>query len=177
MHKILAFGASNSSSSINKQLTTYASSLLTESEVNLIDLNDYEMPIYGIDKENASGIPQSAHDFKAHINDADGIIISFAEHNGAYTTAFKNIFDWVSRIEKEIWYDKPMLLLATSPGARGGISVLNIANTTIGFANKNVVGHFSLPRFYNNFENGIITNQELDTSLRELMQKLQEAMG
>ncbi len=56
------------------------------------------MPPYSTDREK-EGIPEKAHAFKAALNRADGIIISFAEHNGAYTTAFKNVFDWISRLE------------------------------------------------------------------------------
>jgi len=66
------------------------------------------MPIYSEDYERLSGIPKEAYDFKEIIKEADGIIISFAEHNGAYTAAFKNVFDWISRIEKVVWYNKPM---------------------------------------------------------------------
>ena len=94
MKKILAFGASNSRNSINKQLVTYAAGQLTDVEVLLLDLNDFEMPIYSIDREKESGIPELAQQFKQHILDADGILISFAEHNGAYTAAFKNVMDW-----------------------------------------------------------------------------------
>ena len=66
--KILAFAASSSKHSINKQLVTHATEVLqTEiingAEIDIIDLNDYEMPIYSIDRENDSGIPDKAHAF------------------------------------------------------------------------------------------------------------------
>ena len=63
MKKILAFGASSSRNSINKQLATYAASLFQDATVEVLDLNDYEMPIYSIDKEKENGIPQLAIDF------------------------------------------------------------------------------------------------------------------
>ena len=91
--KILAFGASNSRNSINKQLANYAAQQLTNATITLLDLNDFEMPIYSIDREKESGIPKLAEEFKQHVLDADGIIISLAEHNGAYTAAFKNVMD------------------------------------------------------------------------------------
>ena len=91
-------------------------------QIDSIDLNDFEMPIFSIDKEKNTGIPNQAHTFKEKIRNAEGIIISFAEHNGSYSVAFKNIFDWASRIEKSMWLNKPMFLLATSPGGRGGSS-------------------------------------------------------
>jgi chromate reductase len=49
--KVIAFAATNHSKSINKQLVEYAASLLTKVEVEIIDLNDYELPLYGQDKE------------------------------------------------------------------------------------------------------------------------------
>ncbi len=149
--KILAFGASSSKASINKRLATFAAQQIADAAVNLLDLNDFEMPIYSIDKEKTSGIPKLAHDFKSHIKACDGIIISFAEHNGAYATAFKNIFDWISRIEKDVWANKPMFLMATSPGGRGGKTVLEIAVNKFKFMNQNTIVSFSLPSFGQNF--------------------------
>lgn len=156
--KILAFGASNSIHSINKKLAIYAAKQLEDASITILDLNDFEMPIYSIDREKKSGIPDLALQFKNHIKAADGLIISFAEHNGAYTSAFKNIMDWVSRIEGSIWENKPMFLLATSPGGRGGKSVLTLAANSFKFMNTNSLTTFSLPSFQKNFseEQGIL---------------------
>ena len=76
--KIVAFGASSSRNSINKKLATYAADQVGEVDVNLLDLNDFEMPIFSVDRENESGIPQLAKDFKAILHSADALIISFA---------------------------------------------------------------------------------------------------
>ena len=127
--KLLTFAASNSKTSINKHLVQYATRLLTTelgltADVTLLDLNDFEMPIYRPDREADDGIPQLAHQFSEHITAADAIIISFAEHNGTVTAAWKNIFDWISRIDKNVWQNKPMVLLAASPGPRAGQGVL-----------------------------------------------------
>ena len=89
MKKIVAFGASSSSKSMNKQLATYTAQLIDNSHAIILDLNNFEMPIYSEDFERLNGIPKEAYDFKEIIKEADGIIISFAEHNGAYTAAFK----------------------------------------------------------------------------------------
>jgi chromate reductase len=170
MKKILAFGASSSKMSINKQLATYAAHQFKNASVEIVDLNDYEMPIYSIDKEKENGIPQLAHDFYNKIGESDCIVISFAEHNGAYSAAFKNIFDWMSRINGKTFQEKQMLLLATSPGARGGSSVLEIANNRFPFQGGVVKGSFSLPNFNDNFdaEKGI-TNPELKKQLLDII--------
>jgi chromate reductase len=40
--KIIAFAGSNSRNSINKKLVTYASTLFTGAQVEILDLNDFE---------------------------------------------------------------------------------------------------------------------------------------
>lgn len=174
MKTILAFGGSNSKQSINVQLVRYAAQLLSNVQINFIDLNDFEMPIFSIDRENETGIPKPAHRFKSLIKASDGILISFAEHNGSYSVAFKNILDWTSRIEQNLWLDKPMCLLATSPGRRGGQSVLQAACTRFPFMGGIVLSHFSLPSFNHTFDaqNGI-TDPELDRQLQEALQTFQ----
>ena len=77
MKKILAFGASSSSRSINKQLATYAAQQAQDAKTTVIDLNDFEMPVFSIDKEKASGIPEQAKQFKALIESHDGVVVSF----------------------------------------------------------------------------------------------------
>ncbi|MBB3697716.1 NAD(P)H-dependent oxidoreductase [Flammeovirga yaeyamensis] len=166
MKKLVVFGGSNSKTSINAQLAEWAGSQVEEAEVKVLDLNDYEMPIYGIDKELASGIPAQANQFLEDLASADGIIVSFAEHNGNFSAAYKNIFDWASRAERLVYANKPVFVMATSPGPRGGAGVLNIATSSLPYAGANVVGSFSLPSFPSNFDNGI-TNDELNTQFQE----------
>ena len=91
MKKIVAFGASSSKKSINKDFATFVASQVKDVDVLVLDLNDFEMPIYSIDYENDNGIPKKAFKFKEKLKSANGIVISFAEHNGVYTAAFKNI--------------------------------------------------------------------------------------
>ena len=174
MKKIIAFGASSSKTSINKQLATYAANQFKNVEVEILDLNDYEMPIFSTDKEADNGIPQLAHDFYSKLGTADLILISFAEHNGAYSAAFKNIFDWTSRINAKTFQEKQTLLLSTSPGPRGGSSVLEIAKNRFPFQGAVVKGSFSLPSFYENFDavNGII-NDEYKNQLMGIVNSIQ----
>ena len=158
MKNILAFGASSSVNSINKIFANYSSKQIPNSVTNLLDLNDFEMPIFSIDKQKANGIPQEATDFKKHISNCDAIIISFAEHNGSYTSAFKNILDWISRIERIVWCGKPMLLLSASDGERGAKLVLNTAFKRIKRENSDTLFKFSLKNFHSSFdlEKGIL---------------------
>jgi len=178
MSKVFVFGASSSKQSINKQLANYAANLIPEVDLNAVDLNDFEMPIYSIDKEKATGIPDLAKQFKAHINSSDGIIVSFAEHNGSYTTAFKNILDWISRLEKPVWGNKPMLVLSTSQGARGAASVHQAAVLGCGYMGGEVVGQMSLPSFDQNFDSTAgIVDAELKAELAGQVAKFIAALA
>ena len=172
--KILAFAASSSTKSINKKLVAYAASLLDNCTVELADLNDYEMPLFSVDKEDQLGHPELAQAFMSKISDADALMISFAEHNGSYTAAYKNLFDWCSRIDAKVYKDKPMILLSTSPGAGGASSVLNAAINSMPHFGGTVKGSFSLPKFYDNFDsdNNRIMNNELAMELKNVVNHL-----
>lgn len=173
MKKIIAFAGSSSKTSINKQLATYVANQFENASVEILDLNDYEMPVFSVDKEKEHGIHTLAQDFYAKIGSADLIVLSFAEHNGAYTAAFKNVLDWMSRINAKTFQEKDMLLLATSPGARGGSSVLDMAVARFPFQGGIIKGSFSLPSFYENFDvvNGII-NPEYKKHLDEIIKSI-----
>lgn len=176
MKNIIAFAGSNSSTSINKQLATYAASLVNDVQTTILDLNNFELPIYGVDLEKEIGIPENAKRFLEYIRESDGIIISLAEHNGAYATVFKNIFDWMSRAEQKTFMGKPMLLMAASPGGRGGASVLAIAKDRFPRHNAEIVATFSLPNFKENFNEGEVANTSLNSELADAIGLFQQAV-
>jgi chromate reductase, NAD(P)H dehydrogenase (quinone) len=172
--KVLALAASNSENSINKKLATYAASKLVDAEVEVLDINDFEMPIYSIQREVTLGKPKLAQAFYDKITECDVIIISFAEHNGSYTAAYKNLFDWTSRIDIKVYQDKPMLMLATSPGPSGAKSVLASALSSAIYFAANVKGSLSIPNFFDNFdiETNQINNEMLEAELLAQLGKL-----
>jgi len=172
--KVLAFAATNSRDSINKALISYAARLLADEEVEIIDINEYEMPLYSVDREREIGIPEQAWRFYEKIGDADALLISFAEHNGYYTAAYKNLFDWTSRIDRKVYQDKPAVLLATSPGLGGASRVLRAAKESAPFFGMDVQADLSIPRFYENFdmEYDLVDNSEIQEQLRLALAKL-----
>ena len=165
MKKIIALGASNSKNSINKALATYAANQVKGTETVVIDLNDFDIPLYGIDIETAEGIPSEAIKLSEIFSQTDGFIVSLAEHNGSYSAAFKSAYDWLSRINPKVWNNKPMLLMATSPGGRGGAGVLQGAKSSFPHMGATIIADFSLPSFYDNFSENGISNKELQDDL------------
>mgnify|MGYP003451876176 FL=1 len=169
--KIIAFAGSNSQNSINKKLAIYAASLFENADVEVLDLNDFQMPLFSVDIEVEIGQHPLAKAFLDKIATADILVVSLAENNGNYSVAFKNVFDWCTRISAKVFQDKPMLLMATSPGARGGTSVLEIAKNAFPRFGTEIKGVFSLPSFNDNFdeEKGKISNLELDNQLNKIV--------
>jgi len=167
--KITAFAGSNSQKSINKHLAAYAANLFENADVEVLDLNDFDMPLFSVDLEKEIGQHEKAKLFLDKIANADVIVVSLAENNGSYSVAFKNVFDWSSRISKEVFQQKPMLLMATSPGPRGGATVLDIAKNAFPRYGAQVKAVFSLPSFNDNFDLGQnkISNSELDKELKD----------
>lgn len=168
--KIFAFAGSTSSTSINRELVKFVLKSFREEEINLIDLNDFTMPVFSIDLEK-KGFPDEAHRFLKQIEECDVIICSLAEHNRSYSAAFKNIFDWASRINVKVFQNKPMLLMSTSPGGYGGGNVMNTAKAFFPQFAAEVKETFSLPKFYENFDlqSGVIDPK----LLKELNNKIE----
>ena len=177
--KVLAFAASNSLTSINKQLVQYTATILKDeispdADVEVIDLNDFEMHIYRPDREEQSGIPAEAQRFFEKIGGADALIISFAEHNGNYTSAYKNLFDWTSRINMKVYQDKPTVIMGASPGPGGAGTVLNVAQQSAPFFGMDVKASVSVPSFQDHFdfEAGKITSAEIRTDITQALKQL-----
>jgi len=176
--KILAFAATSSNKSINNQLVRYMANQLSsqreDTEIEILDINDYELPLFSEDREAELGQPKLAKAFLDKIGSSNAVIISFAEHNGSYTVAYKNLFDWASRINPKVFQDKDMIMLATSPGPGGASSVLATATASAPYFDGNVKASLSIPSFYDNFDSnqGSIKNDEINEQLLSAVNSL-----
>ena len=168
-YKIVAFGASNSKHSINQMFAEHTAGLIADGAVEAIRITDYPVPMYGIDLEISDGIPTEANRFAEKLNQADLIIISLPEHNGTYTAAFKSLFDWCTRRPEPLFTNKRLLLLSTTPGPHGAMWVMEDALKMFPLQGANIVGHFSLPCFNDNFNSELgITNSDLRIALQQV---------
>lgn len=173
--KILAFGASTSSQSINRRFANHTANQILDAEVTDLDLSDFNLPIYSSDEEETNGVPDDAKRFLDLIRAHDAVVVSLAEHNGSYTAAFKNLYDWASRSEQQVWGDKPMLLLSTSPGPRGGATVMEAAKATFPRMGAQLKGGFSLPSFHDNFSDSRgITDDSLIPSFKAALSAMSQ---
>lgn len=152
MEQILALSGSNSEQSINSTFLDYIVKSITSKPTMGLSLITYDVPMYNIDLENDRGIPIDVKIIKNKISEATALIISVNEHNGMISAYFKNILDWLSRADRNFLADKKILLVSTSPGARGGASALEYMKNTIPRFGGNVVENFSFPSFQENFD-------------------------
>jgi chromate reductase, NAD(P)H dehydrogenase (quinone) len=148
--KVLLFAGSNNPKSINRNIVKYAESLLKSRETTCIDLKDYELPMYGIELEKREGIPMNAQRLSKLFQDHDAFVISVPEHNGSVSAFFKNIMDWLSRVQKDYRFinNKPVLLFSTSPGPGGAKTAIGHAEDIIQKLGGKVVNKLSIAHFY-----------------------------
>ncbi|MBT8209590.1 MAG: NAD(P)H-dependent oxidoreductase, partial [Eudoraea sp.] len=109
MATIIAFAGSNSSTSINYQLVKYTVGLVEEHQVQLLNLANFPFPMYSEDQERKWGFSNSLVEFKDDLKNAAGLVLSVNEHNGSPSAYFKNVLDWLSRVDRKFLEDTPVL--------------------------------------------------------------------
>lgn len=167
MKKILAFAGSNSSTSINQQLIIATSNLIDFAQVDIINLRDYSVHMFGVDIEAEEGTPEKMKELSMLISKYDAFIVATPEHNSMPPAFFLNIIDWLSRINRTIFGGKPIMAMSTSPGARAGVTALAILESTFPRFGGQVAAVYSLPSFNDNFKNNEIVNLEELEKLRQ----------
>jgi len=178
MKNILTFSASNSSNSINRQLLNAAVSKIAGQEVQETDIRDYPMPMYSTDLELQQGFPETAKVLRAQFAQADAFIFSIPEHNGSMPAVFKNVIDWLSRLadqENPLFASKPVLLLSTAPGPRGGMTNLQTLTQIMPFWGADVRGSFSLGSFQEHLSEGKLSADK-DRQLSDTIQGFVSAL-
>jgi len=152
MASIIAFAGSNSSTSINYKLVKYTASLVEGQEIQLLNMMNFPFPMYSEDIEKTDGFSNSLMEFANDISESDGLIIAVNEHNSNVSAYFKNLLDWFSRFNRNFLEGKKILLMATSPGKRGGVGALDITKDLLPRFGAAEVITFSLPSFYDTFD-------------------------
>jgi NAD(P)H-dependent FMN reductase len=182
--KILVFAGSARRDSQNKKLAARAAAIAKGhgAAVTLIDLADYDAPIYSGDIESASGLPETMRQLKAQFASHDGFLISTPEYNGHVPPLLINCFSWASRAENEersmvAFAGKKAGLMAASPGRLGGIRVLPRLRSTLADLGVMVVpGFVSLPGASKAFSDDGTLSEDVESSIAALVQRLTEAV-
>ncbi len=125
---ILAFAGSARTDSFNKKLARIAArgAEAAGASVTMIDLRDFELPVYDADLEAEKGLPPAAAELRSLLDRHLGLLISSPENNGSVSALLKNTIDWSTRSEEaqpdiSKYQGKIVALLAASPGGLGGL--------------------------------------------------------
>ena len=99
-------------------------------ETDLINLVDYNLPLYSTNEEEKNGIPESVLDLATKIMDLKAFIIVAPEYNGVMPPVLNNAMAWTSRATKN-WrdaFDDKDVALATHSGGGGqkGLQAMRI---------------------------------------------------
>jgi len=131
MTSILIYAGSARRGAFSRQLAAAATTLVSEAggKPTLIDLADFEVPLYNADSEDSGGIPQPVVVYRRLVATHQGMIIVTPEYNGFITPVLLNMLCWASRPSPgddfgAVFQNKPVALLASSPGRLGGVRVI-----------------------------------------------------
>ena len=126
--KILALAGSTRQESFNRRLlkVSVEGARQAGAEVTLVDLTEYEMPLFDQDLEYREGVPDAAVELKQLLINHQGLLIASPEYNGFPAPLLKNTFDWLSR--QQNGHEPPLFafkgkvasIMSASPGTGGG---------------------------------------------------------
>ena len=94
--------------------------------VEILDLNDYQFPIFEERLRNIKEPSAEMLEFASKVQHADGIMIVTPEYNGGYPASLKNAIDLLYTE----WKRKPVAIASVSAGPFGGAQV----NTSLSFS-------------------------------------------
>jgi Predicted flavoprotein len=116
--RLVGFAGSLRRDSFNRALLAAAQEVAPEAmTIELIEIG--RLPFYDADVERA-GDPASVTEFKAALQQADGLLIATPEHNSGIPGVLTNAIEWASRLPgRAPLTGKPVALMGASPSQIG----------------------------------------------------------
>jgi chromate reductase len=131
MSKLLVIAGSTRTAAFSKQLARATCRLAERAghTATFVDLREHAMPLYDGDLEAAEGLPPAAVQLRGLLKAHDAVLVVTPEYNASLPAVLKNTLDWLSRPYAaepgvSVWKGKVAALLASSPGALGGLRAL-----------------------------------------------------
>jgi chromate reductase len=175
--KVLTFAGSTRQDSFNKKLAIEAAEIANSmgAQATFVDLKDLNIPFFDEDLETTEGMPDGVKKLHQLMIDSDKIIIASPNYNGSFTAVLKNALDWVSRdATRSAFKGKKFLLVATSPGKKGGINGLrHLRDVITNIGGEVIQEEYAVPNANISFNpQGQIQIPELKNELRSKIQTL-----
>lgn len=178
--KVLAFAGSARKESWNKKVIQQAARFAEDAgaSVTLIDLADFELPLFNEDVESA-GVPENARKLKELFVAHDALLIAAPEYNSSITPLLKNTIDWVSRPDENhamlaAFSGKTAALMSASPGAWGGMRGLVHLRDILGNIGVTLVpAEVSVSKVHNSFdERGNLNDEGTAKRMKSVVESL-----
>lgn len=160
MTKLLFFAGSARRGSLNQKLASKAARIAQDNgaKVTVINLKDFQMPLYDGDLEAAEGLPENAVKLKRLFVEHHGFYIASPEYNSSFSALLKNALDWISRPHEKdeaplsAFNGKVAAIGSIAPGAIGGLRGLvplrmMLDNITVHVVPKQVAIPFGFEAF------------------------------
>lgn len=165
--------------SFNTKLLHIAAKYLGCPSSTIVSLSNLSIPLYSGDIE-AVAIPDGVQKLAQIIDQAQAIIIASPEYNYGISGVLKNTIDWLSRVRPMPLKQKPLLLMAASPGQIAGIRGLWHTRVPLeGLGNYVYPEMFSLGNSFQALdENGFVNpdDQKRLTTLLDNFRKFSQAL-
>ncbi len=182
---ILAFAGSARKDSHNRKLVAVAARMAEElgADVTLLDMADYDAPLFNGDMADDDGLPETMQRLKAQMKASDGFLIATPEYNGFFPALIKNVFDWCTNIEEgekimEPTMGKRVGIIAAATGPLGGVRVIpRMRDLMAEYGVMSVPGFATLPFADQAFDgDGNLTNEKAEKQVRGVVKRLVEAL-
>ena len=180
--KILAFAGSLRERSYNRRVLKVAAegARRSGSQVDIVDLRDYPVPIFDSDFIEANGFDPMALKFQELVCSYDGLLIATPEYNGSIPGGMKNMIDWASRKSdkyamNEVFKNKCAAMITASPGSFGGIRCLAHLRGVLSIMGVNVLpSEIAVPFVAQKFDGD--SDEMTDAATRNLLEDLGSAL-
>lgn len=131
--RILAFSGSARRESLNRKLLAVVVEAVRAAggDVTVLDLNEYPLPLYHGDLEDAEGLPANAGRLIELILRHDGLLIASPEYNSQMAPLLKNTIDWCTRGDENPLRGKVAAVVSASPGMFGGVRSMTLARALL----------------------------------------------
>lgn len=174
MH-VLLLNASPSPTSLHQILLDAVAGELTDVTFERISARNLEAPLWTPERE-AVGVPEVIQGLAQAIASADVVVFASPEHNGGTPAMMKNAIDWLSRAGTSPFFPAKVVLLSTSPGARGGKTNLDSLAQRLPWWGATLLGAHSLGSFHSHFsaETGLPTDKDGQSWLSGVVAQIED---
>jgi chromate reductase len=176
-YTLLGLSGSLRREAFNRKLLNEAARLFDPAQYDQGDLN---LPLYDGDLEEDQGIPDAVQKLVDQITAADAVIISTPEYNKGPSGVLKNALDWISRVKRNPWSDKPVAVMSAAAGRTGGEGAQTMLRANmVSFQPRLLPGPaLHLAASFEAFDdNGRLISSQYISTLQALMDKLRAEIG